>query len=263
MKDLSFEIIGDILIIREKANKKKLREFAKEKMNKHTYIKTVVIQTSKIKGQERKRNLQFLLGERTFFTTYKEYGNSFYVNLKKAFFSPRLSFERQRISRLVKEEEKILNFFSGVGPFDIAIASKLDRVEIHSIEINKFAYQYLCRNIELNKCQDKINPYFGDAFDIVPKKFYNQFDRILLPLPMEANRALPLAFNSLNNQKGTIHWQITEKIHSEVVLEEIVKERLEKITPRKIFKEASVNTMKIIRWLAPRIAHIAVDLDFF
>ncbi len=263
MKDLPFEIIGHILIIRENASKKKLLEFAKEKMNKHTYIKTVVIQTSKVKGQERKRDLQFVLGEKTFATTYKEHGNSFYVDLEKAFFSPRLSFERQRVANLVKEKEVILNFFSGVGPFDIAIASKLDCIEIHSIEINKYAYQYLCRNVELNKFQNKITPYFGDAFEIVPERFYDQVNRVLLPLPMEANRALPLAFKSLIDQKGTVHWQITEKLHSEKTLENIVKNRLDRIVPKEITKNASVNTVKIIRWLAPRIAHIAVDLDFF
>ena len=262
MKNLSFEIIGHILIIRENVNKKRLIEFAEEKMNKHPYIKTVVVQTSKVKGQKRKRDLQFLIGEKTFATIYKEHGNSFYVDLKKAFFSPRLSFERQRVANLTKEEEKILNFFSGVGPFDIAIASKLDNVEIHSIEINKYAHQYLCKNIEFNKFQNKIFTYFGDAFEIVPKRFYNQVNRVLLPLPMVANRALPLAFNSLINHKGTIHWQITEKIHVEETLENIVKNRLDRTIPEEIIENASINTVKIIRWLAPRIAHIAVDLDF-
>lgn len=262
MKDLAFEIIGNILIIREAADKKTLKEFAKEKMIKHSYINTVVVQTSKVQGQERRRNLKHLMGENTFATIYKEHGNSFYVDLEKAFFSPRLSFERQRIANLVKKNEKILNFFSGVGPFGITIASKQIDCEVHSIEINEFAYQYLCKNIELNKCQDRVFPYLGDAFEIVSRKFPNQVNRILLPLPLEAERALPLAFNSLKQGRGYIHWQLTEKILSEDTINDIVESRLDRITPEEISHKASIDNIRIIRWLAPRIAHIAVDLQF-
>lgn len=262
MKDLAFEIIGKILIIREVVDKKTLKEFAKEKMNKHSYINTVVVQTSKIQGQERRRNLKHLMGENTFATIYKEHGNSFYVDLEKAFFSPRLSYERQRIVNLVKKNEKILNFFAGVGPFGISIASKHSDCEVHSIEINEFAYQYLCKNIELNKCQDRVFPHLGDAFEIVPGKFSNQVDRILLPLPMEADKALPLAIDSLKQGKGFIHWQLTEKIHSEDTIKDIVESRLDRISLEKISRKASINSIRIIRWLAPRIAHIAIDLHF-
>ncbi|MHA2254644.1 MAG: class I SAM-dependent methyltransferase [Candidatus Heimdallarchaeaceae archaeon] len=262
MKDLASEIIGNILIIREIADKNTLKKFAKEKMNKHPYINTVVVQTSKVHGQERRRNLKHLMGENTFVTIYKEHGNSFYVDLEKAFFSPRLSFERQRIVNLVKKNEKILNFFAGVGPFGISIASKQSYCEIHSIEINEFAYQYLCKNIELNNCQDRVFPHLGDAFEIVPEKFLNQVNRILLPLPMEADRALPLAFNSLKQGKGYIHWQLTEKIILEDTIKDTVESRLDRITPEEISHRASINSIRIIRWLAPRIAHIAVDLHF-
>ncbi|NPD87209.1 MAG: hypothetical protein HGN29_00705 [Asgard group archaeon] len=262
MKNLAFEIIGTILIIREVADKKTLKEFAKEKMDKHSYIRTVVLQTSKVQGQERRRDLKHLMGKNTFVTIYKEHGNSFCVDLEKAFFSPRLSFERQRIANLVKKDEKILNFFSGVGPFGITIASKQSLCEVHCIEINEFAYQYLCNNIELNKCQDRVFPHLGDAFEIVPEKFSNKVNRILLPLPIEADRALPLAFYSLKQGKGYIHWQVTEKILSEDTIQDIVEDRLDKVTPEEISNKASINKTRIIRWLAPRIAHIAVDLQF-
>ena len=262
MKDLVFEIIGSILIIREVTDKKTLKEFAKEKMNKHSYINTVVVQTSKVQGQERRRNLKHLMGKNTFATIYKEHGNSFYVDLQKAFFSPRLSFERQRIANLIKKKEKILNFFAGVGPFDISIASKHSDCKVHSIEINEFAFQYLCKNIELNNCQDRVFPHLGDAFEIAPREFLNQVNRILLPLPMEADRALPLAFDLLRQGKGYIHWQITEKVLSEDTIKDIVESKLDRITPEKISRKASINNIRIVRWLAPRIAHIAVDLQF-
>ena len=64
MKDLVFEIIGDILIIREDANEISLKEFAEEKIQKHPFIKSVLLQTSKIQGQERRRDLKYIMGEK-------------------------------------------------------------------------------------------------------------------------------------------------------------------------------------------------------
>lgn len=174
MKNLSFEIIGDTLIIRDTADDETLKNFAEEKMKKHPYLKSAVLQTSKIQGQKRVRGLDVIVGKQSFETTHKEHGCVYRMNLLHAFFSPRLSFERQRISDLVKENEIVLNFFSGVGPFSVAIASKQKKSIVHSIEINEIAYRYLCQNILLNNCQNRVFPYLGDAFAITQKRFINK-----------------------------------------------------------------------------------------
>ncbi len=263
MKDLVFEIIGDILIIREDTDEISLKEFAEEKIQKHPFIKSVLLQTSKIQGQERKRDLKYVMGEKKSETTHKEHGNSFLVDLSEVFFSPRLSYERQRVADSVEKNEIILNFFSGVGPFSIAIASKCKSCVIHSIEINKAAYDYLIRNIELNKCQHEVIPYLGDAFDIVPKMFIGSVNRVLLPLPLDSDKALPIAHQSLQNGSGIIHWQITEKTSLKKIDKNIINNRIKNIP---YFSNNSINyeitELRLIRWLGPKIAHIAVDLSF-
>ena len=263
MKELAFEIIGDILIIREDADEITLENFALEKLQKHPFLNSVLRQTSKIHGQERKREFNHIMGERKTETTHREHGSSFLVDLAEVFFSPRLSFERQRIASLVKNEEVILNFFSGVGPFSIAISSKCNSCVVHSIEINKKAYDYLIKNIELNKCQETIIPYFGDAFEIVPRIFLSKVDRVLLPLPLDSDKALPLAHQSLKNGEGTIHWQVTENTNKKKIDERIIEDRINNIS---YFSDHVIDYMitelRLIRWLGPKIAHIAVDLSF-
>ena len=264
MKNLSFEIIGDTLIIRDIVDRETLKAFAKEKMKKHPYLKSAVLQTSKIQGQKRIRNLEVILGRKSFETTHKEHGCIYRMDLQHAFFSPRLSFERQRISELVKENEIVLNFFSGVGPFSIAIASKQKECIIHSIEINENAYRFPCQNILVNNCQNRVFPYLGDAFEIVQRCFMRKANRIVLPLPLESQKSLPLAGKALKDGNGKIHWQITEYLESKTISIEEIRENIQSIFyENKMEVDYEIETTKIIRWTAPRIAHIAVDLNIF
>ena len=262
MRNLSFEIIGDIVIIRDTADKVVLKNFAKEKMKKHPYLKSAVLQTSKIQGKKRIRSLETIQGKQSFETTHREHGCVYQMNLLQAFFSPRLSFERQRISNLVTENEIVLNFFSGVGPFSIAIASKQKECIVHSIEINEIAYRYLCQNILLNNMQNRVFPYLGDAFEIVQNNFINKVDRILLPLPLESQVSLPIACRALKNRNGIIHWQITEHMESKTIPLQEIKTKIQSIfTESEMEVNYDLKTVKVIRWIAPRIAHIAVDLS--
>ncbi len=262
MKNLSFEIIGDILIIRDSASERAVLDFAELKMNTYPYIKSVFLQTSKTEGQKRTRNLEFILGKRNLETIHKEHGNIYRLNPLHTFFSPRLSFERQRIANLVKKGERIINFFSGVGPFSIAIATKQVECITHSVEINEIAFKYLCQNILLNKCQDRVFPYCGDAFEIVPRILKIKVNRVLLPLPLEADKSLPVACNALDGGNGHIHWQITEHLQSKIIPFNEIDKRI-----RTIFSDSDmevnfhISTTRIIRWIAPRIAHIAIDLN--
>lgn len=264
MKSLAFEIIGEILIIRETADDNTLKEFAEEKMKKHNYIKTAVLQISKVQGQERTRELKYILGDKNLETIHREYSCQYLLNPLDTFFSPRLSYERQRIANLVKEGEIILNFFAGVGPFSIAIAKKQPKCLIHSVEINQKSCNYMKKNTKLNRCEDIIEVYCGDAFEIIPKKFLNSVDRVLLPLPMESRRSLPLAIECLKGRKGIIHWQITEHIDSMKPNEGLIKERVsDSLESKNLECKFKIDTYRIVRWIAPKIAHIAIDLELF
>ncbi|MQK95284.1 methyltransferase, partial [Escherichia coli] len=87
----------------------------------------------------------------------------FKLDISKVFFTPRLSAERIRIASMVKPGETICDLFAGVGPFSIIIAKKNPNVKVHACDINPDAYKYLVENIRLNKVEDRVKAYFGDA----------------------------------------------------------------------------------------------------
>ena len=119
----SFDVVGNIAIIKvpEKLQHKK-RDIAQAVMKTNSNIKTVLNQTSPVLGSFRLRRLKHLLGEQKTETIYKEYGCSFKVDLASTYFSPRLSFERMRITNLVTRGETIVNMFAGIGCYSILIA---------------------------------------------------------------------------------------------------------------------------------------------
>ena len=84
--------------------------------------RSVFYQSSPVEGEFRTRSLEILAGIDNTQTEYKESGCKFIVDVEKAFFSPRLSTERERIVGLVRDGEVVVNLFGGIGMFSILIA---------------------------------------------------------------------------------------------------------------------------------------------
>ena len=82
-------------------------------------------QSSPVEGDFRTRNLELIEGDEKTETEYRENGCRFIVDVEKAFFSPRLSTERERISNLVNDHDVIINMFGGVGMFHYLLPRKI------------------------------------------------------------------------------------------------------------------------------------------
>ncbi|MCK4287423.1 MAG: methyltransferase, partial [Candidatus Lokiarchaeota archaeon] len=163
----SYDIIGNIAILEiEKPSRIGNNEFSKYKnliadavINVNKNVQSVFEKTSKIKGNYRLREFEHLRGENKSETTHKENDCSFKLDIKHTYFSPRLVYERRRISYTrIQENEVIVDMFAGVGPFSIQIA-KVNPVKIHAFDVNPHAYKYLQENIELNKLTGEVIPY--------------------------------------------------------------------------------------------------------
>ncbi len=196
----SFDVIGDIGVIKIPDELKKKEKKIGEQLLKFKNIKTVLVKEGKVRNEFRVRKYKFLAGERKKETLHPEYGCRYKLNLEKVYFSPRLGSERERIWGQVKNDEKILVMFAGIGPYPIQIAKNKD-VIIYAIEINPKAVKYFKENVKLNKVTDKIKIFEGDVREIVPK-LKMKFDRIIMPLPKEAETFLGLA--KLVSKRNTI-----------------------------------------------------------
>jgi len=199
----SFDIIGEIVILEIPEDLEDDKYKIGEAALKFTKRQAVFRKNSEIKGVRRTRELEHLAGSNISETTHQEYGARFLMDVKNVYFSPRLATERYRILNLVKDGETIIDMFAGVGPFSIVIARSKD-VKIYAIDINPYAYDYLKKNIELNKVPEKIIPVLGDASEYL-KLSKLQVDRIIMNLPGIAYKYLDTAVDSLKIG-GILHY---------------------------------------------------------
>jgi tRNA (guanine37-N1)-methyltransferase len=203
----SFDIIGTIAIIKipeTLSSKKKL--IADTLIEEIKPVKTVFCQVSAIEGDYRLRKLEFISGENTPITIYREHGCTFKVDVINTYFSPRLSTERLRISNLIEPNEVIVNMFGGVGTFSIVISHSNESSKIYSIDSNPMAHDICIQNIEINKLTEKVIPILGDAKEEIYNKLRGIATRVLMPLPEKARDFVDAAVSSLANSKGIVHY---------------------------------------------------------
>ncbi|NHJ86247.1 MAG: class I SAM-dependent methyltransferase family protein [Asgard group archaeon] len=203
----SFDTIGDIVIVEipEEIWDKKTN-IGKAFLEAYSSIKSVFVKSGKIEGINRIRPVEFLVGENKTSTIYKEHGCRYKVDIVKAYFSPRLSEEHNRIAKKASNNEIIVDLFCGIGPFAIPIA-KRNNVIIHAIDINPGAIELLNENIKLNKLIGKIIPYCGDCRKVVEEnKLENIADRVIMNLPGYAIEFIDVACKVLKSSGGIIHF---------------------------------------------------------
>ena len=256
-KDLvsAFDQIGDIIIVRipdSLISKKKI--IGKALLEQVKTAKTVFHQSSPVEGDFRTRNLELIEGDEKTETEYRENGCRFIVDVEKAFFSPRLSTERERISNLVNDHDVIINMFGGVGMFSL-LAAKKKSCTVYNIDINPVASKLCEENIKLNKLKGKVISLNGDATKIIKEQLQDKADRVLMLLPERSDEFLDTAISSLN-KNGVIHYY--SHIHAEK------KQDAPKLSEEhflNIYKtHADVLDSRVVRPVGPRFYQTVVDI---
>jgi tRNA (guanine37-N1)-methyltransferase len=222
----------------------------------HKRLSTVLAKSSAVGGEYRVREFETIAGVDKTETVHKEYGCVFHVDLAKAYFSPRLSYEHNRVASLVEEDETVLDMFAGVGPFSILIAKKHKKVHVYAVDKNPEAIQLLKKNIFLNRIGAKITPILGDAKQVVAEKLKGSSNRIIMNLPEKAIEYVDAACEAIKPKGGIIHYyeftNAPEPLeNAEIRLREAVKQ-----TNREL-KE--ILHSRIVRGTAPFTWQVVVD----
>ncbi|TRO51869.1 class I SAM-dependent methyltransferase family protein [Candidatus Bathyarchaeota archaeon] len=203
----SFDVIGDIAIIKASpVSQINTQNAAEAIMSRHRNVKTVLLQAGPVAGDLRLRRLIHVAGKDKTTTVHSEFGCLFAVDVEKCYFSPRLSYERMRIAKMVESNEVIVNMFAGVGCFSIIIAKHAKPSRVFSLDVNPAAIHFMQQNIRLNRVYDKITPLMGDSKEIINNRLQRVADRVLMPLPEKARSYLPYALSSLKATGGWIHY---------------------------------------------------------
>src|SRR5437667_11869572 len=166
-------------------------------MEVHSNVRSVFAKSGEVSGAERIRPLRYIAGENRTHTIHKEYGCLFEVDLSKAFFSPRLSTEHQRVVQMVEKGERVVDMFAGVGPFSILIAKKVGDVRMDAIDANPQAIELLQENVRANKVEVKVHVHLGDAREVIRKELNQLASPLIMTHPSAPKDFLKEACDSL------------------------------------------------------------------
>ena len=245
----SFDTIGDVIILEIPDNLYDKRQIIGEAAYKFTKRKAVYMKKSAIKGTIRIRDLEFLAGTDDSITIHKEHGARLKLDVRQVYFSPRLATERKRVMESVRDGEKILDMFCGIGPFPIVIARNKN-VEVSAVDINESAIKYLEENIRLNKLKGCVKPYCGDVREVA-KSFNCKFDRIIMNLPGLAYTFLDVAVDLIKDG-GTINYYEFSNSYEQGI------KRLENACEN-AGKKVEITNCRKVKSISPDEWHVAID----
>jgi len=251
----AFDQIGNIIIVRIPDSlliKKKI--IGETLLDQVKIAKSVFYQSSAVEGNFRTRNLEILAGEDNTETEYKEFGCRFTVDVENAFFSPRLSTERERIANLIQDGEVMTNMFAGVGMFSI-MAAKKKKCTVFSLDINPVASKLCEKNIKQNKLAGEVISINGDSTEIIKEQLVDKSDRTLMLLPERSDEFLESAISTTKNN-GIIHYY--SHIHADKKSDagKLSEEHYLSVTPVK----SEILSSKIVRPVGPRYYQTVVDV---
>jgi len=245
----SFDIIGDIAVIRIPGETQQYAgEIGEALLRFNPHIKSVYMDLG-VAGDYRIRKLVHLAGEKRTHTVHVEYGVKIVVDLARAYFSPRLATEHWRVATLVDEGERVLDMFTGVGPFALVIGKHRRPEIVYAVDINPDAIELLRESISLNRIAN-VEPHVGDARKVAPGL---GVDRVIMNLPHGAEEFFPAAVSALRGT-GTVHLYT---IIPEGTLEEKknhLEEKYEKYGARVVFS-------RVVRPYAPHEVHAVFDME--
>lgn len=256
----SYDVVGDIAVIRvPDVLRLKSRIIADAVMQAHRNVKTVLMQVGAVSGDFRLRQLEWVAGEEKTLTIHREFGCVFEIDLERCYFSPRLSFERMRVSSLVQSDEVEVNMFAGVGCFSIIMARYSTVEKVFSIDVNPSAVEFMRSNVRLNRVQGSVIPLLGDAAVLVKERFNHVADRVLMPLPEKAYEYLDCALMALKPCGGWVHYY--DFVHAGKGEEPVEKVR-GKVTAK--LSELSVNFNvafgRVVRATGPNWYQVVLDV---
>jgi len=203
----AIDFVGDIAIVEIPPELYAYENIIGEAVLKaHENVRTVLAKAGAVGGTYRLREFAVIAGEPKTETIHKEYGCQYHIDLAKVYFSPRLSYEHNRVTSLVGEDETVVDLFAGVGAFAILIAETHENVKVYAMDLNPNAIEFLKRNIRLNRVEGKVYAILGDAKQVVEERLGGIADRVIMNLPEKALEFMDTACKAFKPTGGIVHF---------------------------------------------------------
>tara|TARA_X000000368_G_scaffold371172_1_gene320798 strand:+ start:176 stop:1327 length:1152 start_codon:yes stop_codon:yes gene_type:complete len=190
-----------------------------------------------------------------------DFGVKFWLDVTKVMFSSGNVTERHRIGNIDMSGEIIVDAFAGIGYYTLPMLVRSNAQHVYACEINPNSIQALQNGAKLNNVGKRLTILEGDNLSTM-QQVYSLADRVHLGILPSSKKTWQSAINCLKPSGGKLHIHMNveeEKIEDFVIYCSDSIARLAKQLDREGI--VSVEHVEKVKWYAPRIRHIVIDIS--
>ena len=216
----SFDIIGDIVLIRLPDTLEARKEEIGQALLQFVPSARIVGLDRGVHGPERRRRVERIAGEGPWRTRHRENGVDLEVDVERAYFSPRLAHEHERVAAGVREGERVYDLCCGVGSFALKLARDGRASSISAVDSNPDAIALLRSTRARYPWGERIEVVQAPIEQFLPSR--GAVERVILNLPHEGIKYLPLVARTIAPRGRLHYYEVTPRAEPEERAEKVV-----------------------------------------
>jgi tRNA (guanine37-N1)-methyltransferase len=216
----SFDVVGDIVLVRlPEAFESRKEEIGRALLSFVPAARIVGVDRG-VHGPERRRQVERIAGTGDWRTRHRENGLEFEVDLERAYFSPRLAHEHERVAADVREGERVYDLCCGVGPFALILARDGRASRVTAVDSNPDAVSMLRATRARYPWGGRIEVVEAPIERFLPQA--EPVERVILNLPHEGIKYLPSVAPTIAPRGRLHYYEVTPRAELERRAEAVV-----------------------------------------
>jgi len=210
---------------------------------------------------KRSSQAQLLLGESSW-VELLDYGVKFGFDACKVMYSSGNVTERHRIGNMEMKGEIIVDCYAGIGYYTLPMLVRGDAALVHACEINQHSITALEWGAKANNVSDRLVIHQGDNA-LTMTKLEGIADRCHLGLLPSSQSAWKLAIACLKEKGGILHIHMNvEEEKIEQWIDSTLHSMQQYVIELKRNYNIEVLHLEKVKWFAPRVRHVVLDVEF-
>lgn len=205
----SFDVIGDVVLIRLPTELEEHREAIGRALIAFVPGARIVGVDRGVRGTERRREIERIAGAGPWSTRHRENGLSIEVDVERAYFSPRLAREHERVADEVTEGDRVYDLCCGVGPFTLTIARSGRARAVTAVDSNPAAIELLRASLRRSSFRVPVEPAEGRIEEFLPSA--KPRERVVFNLPLEGIKYLPSVGRAVVPGGRLYYYEVAER----------------------------------------------------